>query len=58
MPYAEAERLIGVAAMATMRAVTLELLDADRAAAIWREAHARHPGLPRVELEVPARLAA
>ena len=55
MPYAETERLIEVAAMATTRAVTLDLLEADRAAAIWRDAHARHPALPRVELDLSAR---
>jgi hypothetical protein len=58
MPYAETERLIEVAAMATMRAVSLELLETERAAAIWRDARARHPTLPHVELEFPARLAA
>jgi hypothetical protein len=58
MPYAETQRLIEVAAMATSRAVKLELLAPDRAAAIWRDAHARHPALPRVELELAARLAA
>jgi len=52
---AETERLIEVAAMATTRAVTLDLLEADRAAAIWRDAHARHPALPRVELDLSAR---
>jgi hypothetical protein len=58
MPYAETKRLIEIAAMATSRAVTLELLAADRAAAIWREAHARHPCLPRVDVAFSARLAA
>jgi hypothetical protein len=57
IPHAERERLIERAAVATMRAVALELLDADRAVAIWQEAHARHPGLPDVRLDSsPARL--
>ena len=51
IPHAERERLIERAAVATMRAVALELLDADRAVAIWQEAHARHPGLPDVRLD-------
>jgi hypothetical protein len=58
MPRSETKRLIELAAMATTRAVTLGLLEADRAGAIWRDAHARHPGLPRVELAFPVRLAA
>ena len=53
IPRAETERLIERAAVATMRAVTLELLDPDRAVAIWREAHGRHPNLPHVELASP-----
>jgi len=58
IPHAEAERLIERAAVATMRAVALELLDPDRAVEIWREAHARHPQLPEVVVELPERLAA
>lgn len=58
LPRAETERLIERAAVATMHAVTLELLDADRAAAIWHDAHARYPDLPRAELGLPLRLAA
>lgn len=56
--HAEAERLVELASIATMHAVALETLQAERAEAIWREAHARHPQLPQVVVELPARLAA
>jgi hypothetical protein len=56
--HGEAERLVELAAVATMRAVALELLQAERAQAIWRDAHDRHPQLPRVEIALPERLAA
>ena len=56
--HAEAERLVELASVATMQAVALEMLRADKAEAIWREAHARHPELPHVEVELPHRLAA
>jgi hypothetical protein len=58
LPHADAERLVELATIATMRAVALDLLHADRAQAIWDEAHVRHPALPSVTLELPARLAA
>jgi hypothetical protein len=58
IPHVEAERLIELAAVATMHAVALELLEAERAAAIWDDAHARYPDLPHVELTLPARRAA
>ena len=58
LPHAEAVRLIELASVATMRAVALELLHADRADQIWRDAHARHPELPRVQIALPQRLAA
>jgi hypothetical protein len=58
IPHGETERLIERAADATMRAVALELLEPDRAVAIWQEAHARHPALPYVELESSPLLAA
>ena len=58
MPYTETERLVERAATATMRALSLELLEPNRAVAIWQEAHERHPSLPYVELERPAQLAA
>lgn len=41
-----------------MNAVALETLQAEKAEAIWREAHERHPELPQVVLELPERLAA
>jgi len=56
--HAEAERLVELASVATMRAIALELIRAEKADAIWRDAHARHPQLPRVEIALPARLAA
>jgi hypothetical protein len=56
--HAEAERLVELASVATMRAVALELIQAERADAIWREAHVRHPQLPQVEIALPERLAA
>ena len=56
--HKEAERLVELASVATMNAVALELLQAERADAIWRDAHARHPQLPEVTIELPQRLAA
>jgi hypothetical protein len=55
---AEATRLVELASVATMHAVALETLHAERAEAIWREAHARHPELPEAVLELPKPLAA
>jgi cell division septum initiation protein DivIVA len=56
--HSEAERLVELASVATMHAVALELIQAEKAQAIWRDAHARHPQLPEVQLELPERLAA
>jgi hypothetical protein len=57
--HAEAERLVELASVATMRAVALELIRAEQADEIWREAHVRHPQLPQpARLELPQRLAA
>jgi hypothetical protein len=54
LPHAETERLVELATVATMRAVALDLIGAERADAIWRDAHDRHPALrpapPRVDL--------
>ena len=60
LPHAETERLVELATVATMRAVALDLLAADRARGIWREAHARHPVLRAIEpaVELPRHLAA
>jgi hypothetical protein len=58
LPNGEAERLIELATVATMRAVALQLLDAERADSIWCEAQARNPSLRRVRIELPDRLAA
>jgi hypothetical protein len=55
---AEAERLVELASVATMHAVALELLQAERADEIWREAHARHPELPMVTIELTEQIAA
>jgi hypothetical protein len=42
-----------------MRAVALELIRAEQADEIWRQAHVRHPQLPQpARLELPQRLAA
>jgi hypothetical protein len=56
--HAEAQRLVELASVATMHAVALEMIQAEKAEAIWREAHIRHPELPVVELDLPERLAA
>jgi hypothetical protein len=56
--HAEAERLVELASVATMRAVALEMIQAERADEIWREAHVRHPQLPQVQIALPQRLAA
>jgi hypothetical protein len=56
--HPEAERLVELASVATMRAIALEMIHADKAAAIWHDAHVRHPELPRVAIELPERLAA
>ena len=58
LPNAETERLVELATVATMRAVALQLIEAERAESIWREAHERNPELRRVQIELPARLAA
>ena len=41
-----------------MHAVALETLHAEKAEEIWRDAHARHPQLPEVVVELPDQLAA
>jgi hypothetical protein len=56
--HADAERLVELASVATMRAVALEMIQAEKAEAIWRDAHVRHPELPAVEIDLPERLAA
>jgi len=59
LPHAEAERLVELASVATMRAVALELIRAEQADEIWRDAHVRYPQLPRrTPLELPQRIAA
>jgi hypothetical protein len=57
--HAETERLVELASVATMRAVALELIRAEQADEIWRDAHVRHPQLPQpARLEPRRRLAA
>jgi hypothetical protein len=57
--HAETERLVELASVATMRAVALELIRAEQADEIWRQAHVRYPQLPQpARLELPQRLAA
>ena len=58
LPHPDVERLVELASVATMRAVALELIDADRAESIWNEAQSRHPALREVEVELPPSLAA
>jgi ubiquinone biosynthesis protein COQ9 len=56
--HAEVERLVELASVATMHAVALETLHAEKAEEIWRDAHTRHPELPVVRIELPETLAA
>jgi hypothetical protein len=56
--HADATRLVELASVATMHAIALETLHAERAEEIWRQAHARHPELPEVVVALPERLAA
>jgi hypothetical protein len=41
-----------------MNAVALEMIQAEKAEQIWREAYVRHPELPAVAIELPHGLAA
>ena len=56
--HVEVERLVELASVATMHAIALETLHAEKAEEIWRDAHTRHPQLPVVEIELPETLAA
>jgi hypothetical protein len=56
--HVEVERLLELASVATMHAVALETLHAQKAEEIWRDAHTRHPELPVVKIELPETLAA
>jgi hypothetical protein len=49
---------VELASVATMHAVALEMIQAEKAEAIWHEAHVRHPELPEVVVALPQRLAA
>lgn len=46
-------RLLELASVATIHAVTLEFLSAERAEAIWQQARERHPALEEAETRVP-----
>ena len=54
LPHGEAERLVELASVATMHAVELDLLGAEKAGEIWHDAHVRHPELPDLAIERPA----
>ena len=58
IPHADAERLVELTSVVTMRAVGLELLEAERAQAIWREARRRYPQLREVPVALPEPFAA
>jgi hypothetical protein len=58
LPHSDVERLVELVSVATMRAVALELIDADRARAIWSDAESRHPALRGVDVRLPPALAA
>ncbi len=58
LPHPAVERLVELASVTTMRAVALELLEAERAESIWDDARRRHPALRAVELQLPPALAA
>lgn len=58
LPHGEAQRLVELASVATIHAVELDLLGAEEADEIWHEAHVRHPELPDVAVDLPAKLAA
>jgi hypothetical protein len=58
LPHPAVERLVELASVATMRAVALELLDAERAESIWDDARRRHPALREVEEQLLPALAA
>jgi hypothetical protein len=57
LPHPDVERLVELASVATMRAVALELIDAERADSIWSDAQARHPELRDVDVHLPPALA-
>ena len=58
LPQPAVERMVELASAATMRAVALELLEAERAESIWNDARRRHPALREVEVQLPPALAA
>jgi hypothetical protein len=58
LPHPDVERLVELASVATMRAVALELIDAERAESIWNEAQSRHPALREIEVELRPPVAA
>lgn len=58
LPHGAAERLVELASIATMHAVALETLQAERAEEVWQEAHAHRAQHTPVVLELPERIAA
>jgi hypothetical protein len=57
VPKDQAARLLESASIATMHAVTLDLLTTTRATELWREAAVRHPEVHPLS-HIPARWAA
>lgn len=49
-PAEPVARLLELASVATMHAVSLDLLSAERAEGIWLDAQRRHPALARTRL--------
>lgn len=52
-PPARVSRLLELASVATMHAVALDFLSAERARAIWAQARERHPALEEAEPQIP-----
>ena len=50
-PRVAAGRLLELASLATLNAVALELVTAERAEAVWRDARDRHPVLEELRAE-------
>jgi hypothetical protein len=57
VPAAAASRLLEAASVATLHAVTLDLLTAERAAGVWHDAAERHPAVEPLR-RPPERIAA
>jgi hypothetical protein len=57
VPAGSSARLLEAASVATLHAVTLDLLTAERAAGLWQEAAERHPAVAILR-NLPERIAA